>query len=261
MTIFRLNGASLTCLLLAVLGLFLGIWQWQRSLYKQDIALKNQALSQVSSQPVLGRDIPWDSTSPASDWDQRRVRLAGHWLSSHQIYLDNRALQGRAGIHVLTPLVLSDQSIVWVNRGWAPKAPGLGEDPMKLKAGEFHRPGAVLAELQAIGQASPMRRIELTRDPNILRQGAVWQNFDSDAALQWLEDANRSHRLDLQSPLRVWPVIFWQTSPGAEGLIQAIPIVSKDDVAKHRGYALQWWLLMLVALFFSRHFLLKADPQ
>lgn len=248
MTRIRLNLASLTCLLLALLGLALGIWQWQRSLYKQDLADRRARAAQQASQAVLaapGSLAPWQSDLNANDWDQRPVRLSGNWQVNRQIYLDNRALEGRAGVHVLAPLMLADGSLAWVNRGWAPKPPGgAPADLAPFVKGEAHRPPDHPAVVLATGQASTMRRLELTRDPEALRQGALWQNFDAEAAGLWLSAAG----LD---STRVWPVIFWQTTSPAEGLVVAVPNIRDDDVAMHRGYALQWWLLMVVALIFA----------
>jgi cytochrome oxidase assembly protein ShyY1 len=243
MTFSRLNAASLSCLLLAILGLGLGLWQWQRSLYKLDLAERQTRTYEGAVALGVDSSSTWQEGLQAEDWDQRRVTLHGAWRQGRQIYLDNRAHQGRAGVHVIAALELPDGSVAWVNRGWAPKQPGLAD----RNAGSFENGQAYpLSEgaqmLEAVGQASIMRRIELSSDPNALRQGALWQNFDPQAALRWLEAGDHP---------RVWPVIFWQVSDANDGLIRAIPVVSNDDVAMHRGYALQWWLLMFVALFFA----------
>jgi len=258
MTRIRPNVASLTCLVLAALGLALGIWQWQRSLYKQDLADRRARAAQQAAQTqptVLGSTVAWQAGLEARDWDQRPVVLSGVWQAHRQIYLDNRALEGRAGVHVLAPLMLADGSIAWVNRGWAPKPPGgAPADLLPFVEGNAHRPSAQPVMLSATGQASTMRRLELTRDPEALRQGALWQNFDAEAAVPWLTAAG----LDAA---RVWPVIFWQTASPAEGLVLAVPNIRDDDVAMHRGYALQWWLLMLVALFFAWRLSRKDKPE
>jgi surfeit locus 1 family protein len=248
MTQIRLNFASLTCLALAALGLALGVWQWQRSLFKQDLADRRDRAAEQAAQTApaaLGSTVVWQPGLDARDWDQRPVVLSGAWQASRQIYLDNRALDGRAGVHLLAPLMLTDGSIAWVNRGWAPKPPGGSPaDLVPFVEGNVHRPSAQPAMLFATGQASTTRRIELTRDPEALRQGALWQNFDAEASRQWLTAAG-------VDAAKVWPLIFWQTESPAEGLVLAVPNIRDDDVAMHRGYALQWWLLMLVALFFA----------
>jgi cytochrome oxidase assembly protein ShyY1 len=135
-----------------------------------------------------------------------------------------------------------------VNRGWAPKLPGsqgLAAEPFIQAA--VHSP--VQASLQegfeVVAHQSLMRRVELTDNSEVLRQGSLWQNFDSQAAHDLLS------RLLPGEQLRVWPVIFWRTSPSKDGLIQQPPKIVQDDIAKHYGYAFQWVLLTLVALFFA----------
>jgi cytochrome oxidase assembly protein ShyY1 len=51
-------------------------------------------------------------------------------------------------------------------------------------------------------------------------------------------------------PAETWPVIVWQTSENGDGLRRRVPEVT-GDVPKHLGYALQWFLMGLVALFFA----------
>jgi cytochrome oxidase assembly protein ShyY1 len=91
--------------------------------------------------------------------------------------------------------------------------------------------------MTGVALASVMRRIELSADPQQLRQGLVWQNFDWALAQEWISG-------------RVWPVIVWQTSDNGDGLMRRVPEVA-GDIPKHIGYALQWFLMSAVALFFA----------
>lgn len=50
----------------------------------------------------------------------RRVSATGAFDPSHEIVVSGRSLNGVAGNHVLTPLVLDDGSAVLVDRGWVP---------------------------------------------------------------------------------------------------------------------------------------------
>lgn len=234
-------------LALAVLGLALCYWQLGRAQEKSRMTELRQARSEVlvlgqapgntpghaSGHAViqaLGQGIRFSVQQSADSLDQQRLLLSGKWLLDKTIFLDNRAFEGRAGVHVLTPLLLSDQSMIWVNRGWMEKPPGITKG--------LSAPAAPAAEnLSAIALSSVMKRIELTSDPGQLRQGAVWQNFDWEASRQWLSGP-------------VWPVIAWQADDNGDGLVRKIPEV-RSDVPKHLGYAAQWFLLTLVALFFA----------
>jgi len=48
----------------------------------------------------------------------RRVRASGRYDASRQFLLDNMPREGVPGVHVLTPLLRDDGSVVIVDRGW-----------------------------------------------------------------------------------------------------------------------------------------------
>jgi len=50
----------------------------------------------------------------------QRVTASGSYDADHQFLLDNMSEAGQAGVHVLTPLLLSDGNAVLVDRGWVP---------------------------------------------------------------------------------------------------------------------------------------------
>jgi surfeit locus 1 family protein len=218
--------ATIVALGLALLAIGLGAWQLGRADEKRDMILRAQA----RATPVaIGQALPWQSGLSSDTLDQQRVLLSGTWLFEKTIALDNRGWQGQAGVHVLTPLQLADKSIVWVNRGWLAKAPAapLGAIPQALPA----------QALEGIALASVMKRMELSSNPQALRSGNLWQNFDWQAAGEWL-------------PGNVWPVIVWQAQDNGDGLKRELPDVG-DDVSMHQGYAFQWFLMSLAALFFA----------
>ncbi len=247
----RLNLASGMALLVTLLTMSLGFWQWNRSLEKQAIfeAIERQAHQSRTQAPSLGRSLLWQLGRPAQDLDRREVVIRGEWLPDTTFYLDNRLLNGRPGVNVLTAMALPDQSLVWVNRGWAPKPPGL-DNPraQSLMSGGQHLPEQVTADIRAIGLASLLQRLELSSDPQSLRQGALWQNVDWEAATQRVTN---SAALKTTHRDRVWPLIFWQTSDSPDGLLRQVPAPPSDAVDKHRGYAFQWWMMSLAALVFA----------
>jgi len=249
----RFNFASGIALMVAALTLGLGIWQWNRGLEKQAVlaAVKRQnAESQSASQsPVLGQSLKWVLGRPPQDLDRSTVQIRGQWLPESTFYLDNRSLNGRPGVHVLTAAVLSDKSLVWINRGWAPKPPGLdNQRATDLMAGGVHLPQDATVHIQAVGLASLMQRLELSDNPERLRQGALWQNIDWQAAQARLAKSLKPKTMQSD---QVWPVIFWQTSDTGDGLQRQVPAPPQDAVDKHRGYALQWVLMSLAALVFA----------
>lgn len=219
--------AVVVALLLAVVGIGLGVWQLGRAQEKQDLMDRRLDRANLMEPGEVRR---WQPTVTADDLDQQRIRITGRWLHDKTIALDNRARDGQAGVHILTPVLLNDLSILWVNRGWLAKPPGV----MTLPA--IPVPTDPVG-LEAVMLGSVMKRMELSSNPDQLRQGPLWQNFDWDAAEAWL-------------PGDAWPVIAWQISDNGDGLVRAIPEV-RSDVPKHMGYATQWFLLTALALFFA----------
>ena len=155
---------------LAVLAIALGVWQLGRASDKQAMMDLRSARQDAF---MLGRELRWRTDIKSEMLDQQRVTLQGQWLGDASVALDNRAWEGRPGVHVLTPMRLADGSLVWVNRGWAPKAPGVTEF-------RIPQPDTKAALIEGVALASVMRRMELSSDPASLRQGNLWQNFDWD---------------------------------------------------------------------------------
>ena len=93
-----------------LLFVLLGNWQLGR-------AAEKRALDEEFSRAVPA--IPLPSAAVAVPRYQR-VTANGSYDSAHQFLLDNMSEAGRAGVHVLTPLLLADGSAILVDRGWAP---------------------------------------------------------------------------------------------------------------------------------------------
>lgn len=93
----------------------LGFWQLERAAWKQGMVDEH---TQRSSQPVEVLETVMDAGVVPQ---YQRIIAHGRYDLEHQLLLDNRTHQGRAGYHVLTPLKLSGEAgSVLVNRGWVP---------------------------------------------------------------------------------------------------------------------------------------------
>lgn len=227
------SGAVFVALALAATAASLGVWQLFRA---QEKAALMTARAERGQPVALGDQRRLEGLDLEVDLDQQRVVLTGRWALEKTVFLDNRSWEGQPGVHVLSPLVLADNSVVWVNRGWLRKDPGVAA-PLVPPTVSDPRGSKAAPALDGIALASVMRRIELSSDPERLRQGALWQNFDWSAARE-------------RMPAPTWPVIVWQTSDNQDQLRRKLPEVS-SDVPKHYGYALQWFLISAVALFFA----------
>ncbi|HQZ03348.1 MAG TPA: SURF1 family protein [Thauera sp.] len=168
----------------------------------------------------------------------QRVLLAGEWLMSASIFLDNRTHAGLAGYHVLTPLRLADGSgVVLVNRGWV----ATGADRAVLPA--------VPAESGSIAVQGRLQIPEV--DPFTLAKpgqealGSFWQRLDvARVAAQPAVALPVCAAEGAPACLASW--IILQTSDSADGLVRDWPLPAAG-VDRHRAYAFQWYALAALA--------------
>lgn len=95
----------------------LGTWQVERRAWKE--GLLADIAAGLARPPAA---LPAAIADPEA-WAWRPVSIEGVWDHAHEMHLLGRTLDGRAGIHVVTPLLRSDGGpAVIVDRGWAPAA-------------------------------------------------------------------------------------------------------------------------------------------
>ncbi len=198
----------------------LGVWQTHRAAEKQALQSLMEARMHETALQLAG------SVDSAAALLYRRVRAAGEWIASGQIFIDNQVHGGRAGFHVITPLRLDGRKeAVLVNRGWIarsaeyPRAP-----PVAVPAGRV--------EVAGMATLPPRRVLELA---STTIAGNVWQNLSIE-------------RYAAQTGTAVLPVVVLADVP-APGLIG---VHDKPDagIARHREYALTWFALAATALAF-----------
>ena len=209
-------------LLGAALTARLGLWQLDRA--AQKIALL-AAIDAETERPALG-----NAELVGEKQLHRRVALRGRWVAERSIWLDNRAMDGRAGFFVVTPLRLDgrEESIL-VQRGWAPR------DPLDRQRLPVVATPAGEVEVQGRLAASPSRLLELGEG----RPGAIRQNLDAAAYA-------------VESGLALLPLTVVQTGPAGadDGLLRNWPAPDLG-LQKHYGYAFQWFALcaLIVGLY------------
>ncbi len=102
--------ATLATVAAALVCAALGNWQLGRAQEKRALAADF-----ARAGPTLElRSLPADAPR------YQPVIARGHYDPERQFLLDNMSHAGRAGVMVLTPLVLADGGAVLVNRGWQP---------------------------------------------------------------------------------------------------------------------------------------------
>ena len=93
-----------TVAMVAAVAVCIAAGNWQRGRMSQKEAL-GERLAAAAVAPLV--PLPAD-VGDWSTWRFRRVELAGRYDAPRQIMIDNKVHAGRAGYHVVTPLVLTD---------------------------------------------------------------------------------------------------------------------------------------------------------
>ena len=205
----------------------LGFWQLSRAQEKLDrhqAIAQQQAMSELDTSALLEQPALFASL-------HRRVHLIGRWLPQHTVYLDNRAMNGRAGFWVLTPLVLNANTRVLVQRGWVPRhqLDRTLLPPLDTPLGEVHVQGRLSPA------PSELMQLSSTQVPDHLASGSsrIRQNINL-----------AQYAVETGGPL-VATVL--QTDPASEGLMRDWPEISAG-VEKHHAYAFQWFALAALQL-------------
>ena len=218
---------TLITILLLVLFIGLGRWQWQRGEAKQ--ALWNSYESN-GAVPVLDAPVDFDTAGRF-----KRVALSGRFDSAHQFLLDNISHAGQPGYEVLTPFVLEDGRRILVNRGWIPFTGYRDRLPdVSMKSSSATISGR-LDELPSAGLASGRAT------PDV---GDQWPKVTSFPLHEELERAlgeKLARRILLLDPQRADIGYVREWSP--PGMAPT----------RHFSYAIQWWgfAVVLLVLYFG----------
>ncbi len=211
--------------LLAAAGT-LALGRWQLSRAAQKVAIQASMNAQAAMSILDGRSLAGPA-DPSFEL-HRRIALRGEWIPKWTVFLDNRPMNGRTGLYVVTPMRLQDSAaVVLVQRGWVARnfldrsrLPKI-ETPTGVReiVGRIAPPPAKLHEL-----GGP--------DTGLIRQNIDLARFAAEAGLTLL------------------PVSVQQTDVAGDGLLRDWPRPSVG-VEKHYGYAFQWFALSsLIAILY-----------
>ena len=215
---------TLGALLAVGVTLALGRWQLARAAQKEAWQAKLQArsaLPALDTQTLLA--LP-DATTEM----HRKVQLRGRWLARHTVYLENRQMNNKPGLYVLTPMQLEGSAgVVLVQRGWVAR-----NFIYRTGLPALESPVGVL-EIEGRIAAAPSRLYQFGG----AETGLIRQNLDLAA-------------FSAESGLPLLPVSVQQTDPASDGLLREWPLVSVG-VETHYGYAFQWFALsaLIAALY------------
>jgi surfeit locus 1 family protein len=202
----------------AAVLLFGALGQWQL-----DRAGEKRALHEEFARAGPALPLP-----PAASLAGRyqRVTARGSYDPGHQFLLDNMMHAGRAGMHVLTPLLLADGSAVLVNRGWVPFGSSRSSLPeVAVGAG----PRIVTGRVDRL----PRPSIELAASP-----ARGWPRLVSYPQIQELSAA-------LQREL--YPQLILLDPHDPDGYLREWRVPGTAP-ARHLGYAIQWFAFAATAV-------------
>jgi cytochrome oxidase assembly protein ShyY1 len=106
-------------------------WQWHRLQDRQVVNAEIQA--QINKEPVPITELIVDTNGAKSvpeDSQWRTVEITGVWLQDNQVLVRKKSLESDLGLWVVTPLQLSDGTIVMINRGWTAAANSAVDSPV-----------------------------------------------------------------------------------------------------------------------------------
>jgi cytochrome oxidase assembly protein ShyY1 len=226
--------ATFAALMIFGTGCFLGNWQLNRM--QEKLAIANDLIAEESAAP-----LSLNSQALALNQALHHPIIArGTYLASRTVWLENRPHpQGQdpktgivAGFYVLTPMRLEGvESIVWVNRGWAPRN----------MLDRTHLPDIVtptgIVEVRGIVFEHAARVMNIGSTPVEINESNILQNLDLD------QEAKKFDGKQLAF------VIRQSANQEIDGLNRDWMVVS-SGAEKHQGYAFQWFALAVVALLF-----------
>ncbi|MGC1460057.1 MAG: SURF1 family protein [Steroidobacteraceae bacterium] len=206
---------TLLTIVLCVLFVRLGEWQWNRGVHAQ---AEWDAFARGADAPITPGAQALKSLPRF-----KRITVPGHWDPAHQFLLDNRSHAGLPGYEVLTPLRLAGDRVLLVDRGWVPftgsraHLPDItlqDKGPIALTGRLDNLPAGGLA----LGHAAPA-------------SDARWPKVTSFPTLAELAAT-------LNHPVEPWMLLLDPAT--ADGYVRDWQPPGLSPL-RHWAYAIQWW--------------------
>jgi surfeit locus 1 family protein len=195
----------------------LGTWQVHRLAWKTDLLAKIAARMNGDAVP-----LPADISDPQG-WAFRHVHLTGHFDPDHTFWLYGRTYDGKAGIHLLVPLVRDQGDAVLVDRGFVPFEQGSALSAYRAAGGD--------AEIDGVARLpEPGGLFVPTNQPD----KNIWYSVDVPAMAK-----------TAQRPLA--PVYVAAKSDGSPGWPAATGGTEGTGIRnEHLNYAIFWYSMAVV---------------
>lgn len=231
----------------------LGQWQTGRAQEKQ--TLFDAQARALAAEPVS----PASARLDLDNLSYRKIELRGRFEAKALIYIDNRQVNGRPAVQVVQGfrpegasfLIPVDRGLLLRNPAEPRLAPNMPAEAMR--EGEmFNLQGTILPRF---AQSAELRGIALGDAENIVMAQSngfeVWSNFSVDE-FEKRTGEPVSNFVVTQQP--VAQTAGQQPQASIAGGFYHLAVPLQEQVAKHRGYAFQWFtmsaVLVLLTLFF-----------
>jgi surfeit locus 1 family protein len=110
--------SHLFVLVMVVAMVIAGLWQLDRLDERKDRNARVEARMDAEPVPVASLVAPGDDPEAVDQLEFRPVTATGTYLTEDEVMVRGRSLDGSAGSWAMTPLLLDDDTVVVVNRGW-----------------------------------------------------------------------------------------------------------------------------------------------
>lgn len=234
-------------LLAAAAAVFVSLGQWQ--------------LGRAEERQVLAEQIDWGRTQPPIElsvatpphdmlpWRPAKVR--GVWMTHLSVWLDNRNLDGRAGLWLATPLMLEGGKTLLVLRGWIARPIGADPEPVvPTPKGPVKIQGELLTHVPRLYELKSVRgesnRTSIAGFPAGWPDSPTYAMHNSTLSFPRVQNLELSLFAEL-TRLNMMPVVMMQTDDAKDGLTRQWPGPSLD-FEKNKGYALQWFSFAGIAM-------------
>lgn len=239
----------------------LGLWQTSRAQEKLDVLEKQKAALEAA--PIT----PSSATIPMPDQAYRRLRLQGSWLPGSVVYIDNRQVNGRPAVQVVQAFrPIGKQFVIPVDRGLLlrnPAEPRRAPDlPAKQESGDQNEMVLQATILPHFARSAELRGLALEDSEQILKEDnnghQVWSNFS-------LEEYRKMMPYEVSNFVATLQTVSFTSEQDNKTQLQngfyLNAVKLPEQVAKHKGYAFQWYTMSLVLMLLSGWFVYREYFQ
>ena len=211
-----------------LLALFIHLGLWQSGKGERALAAREQHTARAQLGPTqVGATL----LDPELTQDAPLV-VTGTYDATDSFYVDNRQMDGRPGLHKVTPLKIEGtQTRILINRGWVPW-------------------GTSRSQLPTVD--TPTQTVTLTGIAAVPTSKGFFLMPDRPEAWPELWSRLDLKRYTAQTNHPVQQVVVLQTSDdGGPKLVRKWP-PPEDRAAMHQSYAMQWFgMALALAVFFG----------